>query len=195
MGVLVLKRLGVALALGVSAVLPASRASAADIYWSVNTTHDSKPLTGVFLADVYLAPRAAKTADVTYDGVRLDQTWVPIGASNMIYVFRQGPGGNSTGQPVMVIKAATDDYPATAPAGGDVRAINTRWTTCSNANCSVVDPVPVWDITGGRTATGTPTPPVAAVPTLSEWALIFMGALLAGGAALVLHHRRPGLSL
>ena len=36
----------------------------------------------------------------------------------------------------------------------------------------------------------TPPPPPAPVPTLSEWAMILLGVLLAGGAALSLHRRR-----
>ena len=36
----------------------------------------------------------------------------------------------------------------------------------------------------------TPPPPPATVPTMSEWAMILLGALLAGGAALHLHRRR-----
>lgn len=36
----------------------------------------------------------------------------------------------------------------------------------------------------------TPPPSPAAAPTLSEWAMILLGVLLAGGAALNIHRRR-----
>lgn len=35
-----------------------------------------------------------------------------------------------------------------------------------------------------------PPPPPAPIPTLSEWAMIALGAALAGGAALTIHRRR-----
>lgn len=42
----------------------------------------------------------------------------------------------------------------------------------------------------GVTMSLTPPPVPAPVPTISEWAMILLGALLAGGAALKLHRRR-----
>ncbi len=52
----------------------------------------------------------------------------------------------------------------------------------------------VWTFRNGVLTSGTgPTliAPPAAVPTLSEWAMVFFGALLAGGAALYIQRRRP----
>lgn len=45
----------------------------------------------------------------------------------------------------------------------------------------------------GQTYTLTASPVAAAVPTLSEWAMILLGLTLAGGAALTLHRRRARL--
>ena len=55
-----------------------------------------------------------------------------------------------------------------------------------NAGCTGYD-APSRSIVAGS-LTGTPAP--AAVPTLSEWGMILLAALLAGGAALTLSRRR-----
>lgn len=81
------------------------------------------------------------------------------------------------GRPTLAVSAE-------APGGGDV-VFNYLYATNQYFPNTVASSFVV--SLGG----GPPPPPPATVPTLSEWAMILLGLLLAGGAALHLNRRRP----
>lgn len=75
-------------------------------------------------------------------------------------------------------RGAVSNAPTNTPGAG---CINTTASPAEGASQAQA---------GAVTMSLTPPSPPAPVPTLSEWAMILLGVLLAGGAALSLHRRR-----
>lgn len=89
--------------------------------------------------------------------------------------------------------------PANGLRGGYLQVVGTkaapgpaiftiRDTSCINANCSGISNASSVNRYGTGTVALAPAP--APVPTLSEWAMILLGLMLAGGAALYIQRRQ-----
>jgi hypothetical protein len=96
-------------------------------------------------------------------------TYAAAEANSLCTLRGDNVGGNT----------AHPSFPA-SPFGCNAQVANTA-NGASSASASAV------------TISLTPPPAPAAVPTLSEWAMILLGAMLAGGAALHLHRRRQAV--
>lgn len=100
--------------------------------------------------------------------------------------------GASTAVPAAGLRGAILRFQAAAPLGSPTPlTLDLVEAVCSSNDCSGLN---VTTATG-RYATITsfapaPPPTPAAVPTMTEWAMILFGMLLAGGAALHLGQRR-----
>lgn len=172
------------LAVSMAASLFASAALADPVVWTLNgvTTLDGQTVTGSFTYDAdtntYSAINVTSTGGVGPFTALYPATASTAGAA----IFIQTPAG--PGQNGILLNTANKTNAGgtltitTGPGNG---GLFTCSGVCTNAN-----------LTAGRSiATGTLVgAPVVPVPTLSEWAMILFGLILAGGAALYIQRRQ-----
>lgn len=82
---------------------------------------------------------------------------------------------------------------ATASGSTNINGGGTRIGQCLSQSlnfCNGMDAASYLAAGAYVSTSSTPTPAVAAVPTLTEWAMIMLGLTLAGGAVLTLQRRR-----
>lgn len=168
----------VALAIGLS--LAASSAFATT--WTVTGTRDGGgTISGSFDydagTDTYSAINITTTAGslpgATY-------TAANVAFSNPTRLVAVTTGGADAGQPAMGLT-----FSAALSGAAGTRTFTAIEGTCS-VGCGGLSGV-------SRSASGSANSAVpAAIPTMSEWAMILLGVLLAGGAALTIQRRRQG---
>ncbi len=172
-------------AVALSASLIATAASAAPVTWTIPPTSmaGGQTISGTFVFDTSL-PAAQKLVSINV---------TETGSTPTSYVFTGGTNASpGWGQPVAV--ATTSDraislnlsaIPATAGGNYTVPWIMVgRCSSESAGKCQTLDNHTV--ASGVVISSSAP----AAVPTLSEWAMILFGMILAGGAGLYIQRRR-----
>jgi hypothetical protein len=166
-----------AVALGLS--LTAGAALAAPVTWTVpaTTLPDGHVVSGTFVYD---------TDTSAISNVNITQTVVRPGvysyAANLSYPYG---GAQRTATVAVGDEIWWADMTGAPGAGG---SFSTRIGTGSCSMAGICTIVFAANIVNGVTLTGVPV--AAAVPTMSEWAMILFGTVLAGGAALVIHRKR-----
>jgi len=173
-----------AIAVSMAASLFASVALADPVVWTLNgvTTLDGQTVTGSFTYDADTNTYSAINVTSTGGVGPFTALYPGVPSSAGIAAFIQTPA--SPGQNGIFLLS-----PIKTNAGGTL-TINTTigvggLFTCTGA-CTG------GNFTAGRSiATGSLVgAPVAPVPTLSEWAMILFGTILAGGAALYIQRRQ-----
>ena len=175
-------------AAGISLSLVATAAAADPVQWTLNNVafDDGGAASGSFVYDAdsntYSQVNIVSTAGSTLPGA----TYIaPLSSvpSNSQSLFAMTAGGAVAGEYILGLFTTT----ARTNAGGTL-TINpgNAESRCGNTPCTTTPP-PIRAIAGG-TMTGTAV--VAAVPTMTEWATILFGLILAGGAALCIQRRR-----
>lgn len=158
----------------------AGAVSAAPVIWNVNgTISGGGTVSGSFAYDVdtntYSAINITTTAG-TLPGATY--TTIHATAFSPTSLIALSAAGSGAGQPVISLS-----FPALTNAGGTGAASGTEGA-CS-ANCTFFS-----GTVRNYTATLASVPAPAPVPTMSEWAMILFGTMLAGGAALYVQRRR-----
>lgn len=170
---------GLAAAAGLFVAAPAL---AAPVIWTVPATvlPDGATISGTFVYD---------TATSTISNVNITQTAVRPGTYTFTTNF---PTPYRGGQRTASAAPGDETWFLTVagiPANGGAYNTGTIGTgNCNTAPGGICDNAGVSNIRSNVAITGVPA--AAAVPTLSEWAMILMGLTLAGGAALFLQRRR-----
>lgn len=167
------------------------RASAQNVTYNASGVFDapaSGTWSGVFTVNTatgaVISANFQTTAGLAQDGA------TPLPASTFVYA-----GASSSTQ--LTYATAT---PATGLRGGFLdtspslsaatTVIQFRDGICGDATCSSVDVTSTPGV-GRRAFTNTiSVAPVSTVPTMTEWAMILFGLILAGGAAVVIQRRR-----
>lgn len=164
------------------AVLWSTSVIAAPVNWTVTgTMNGGGTLSGSFTYDAdtntYSSINITTTAG-TRGGATYTQLNGTLSTAGRIVVLTTL--GAAPGLPVLSI-----DYPALTNAGGTL-AINGGTEGDCNADCSGIQ-----GTTRGHA--GSLSGAVAAVPTMTEWAMILFGMVLAGGAALYIQRRQQSV--
>jgi hypothetical protein len=169
----------VALALGLA--LPAASAFAAPVTWNV---------TGTFVGGGTVAGSFVYDADTNaYSSINITTTagsepgafytaTSPLFTNSPTQFVAVTAAGRGAGNPRLVLEFS----PSLNNAGG-VRTLDGEEGTCV-LNCNSFGSLPRPAIGSANTAVP------ATVPTMSEWTMILLGVLLAGGAALTIQRRR-----
>ena len=168
-----IRRKLVGIVAGVMGLALAGAAAAAPVNWTVNATFaDTSTMTGTFTYD-------AATDAVTNVNVTRNATLYTAGTANgtdtVIWFYVPSGGPDETGQPTVAFQVGT---PMT-DAGGVLPITSKGYGVCFSANCFLLT---------GTVEVGGPGDQISGavaptIPTLSEWAMILFGLLLAGGAA------------
>lgn len=174
-----MKTLKLAAAVAFSLLMSASVALAAPVTWNVTgTLSGGGTVSGSFAYDsgsfsaVNIITTAGSQPGAAYIAVHPTVSAFP---TRFVAVTS---GGVVPGQPVLDLKFSTP-----LNNSGGVMAVNVEEGVC-NADCSAFD-----GITRKGSGSVTSSLPVS-VPAMSEWAMILLGVLLAGGAALNIQRRR-----
>lgn len=168
------------IAAGVLGLALAGAAAAAPVNWTVNATFaDTSTMTGTFTYDA--ATDTVSNVNVTRNAT-LYTAGVSGGGDTVIWFYVPSGGPSEVGQPTVAYALAV---PMT-DAGGVLPIVQKGYGTCAVPTCQglsgpVEGPAPGDQISGAVAPT---------VPTLSEWAMILFGLLLAGGAAWQVQRRR-----
>lgn len=101
-------------------------------------------------------------------------------ASSLDHIIQCSEALSPGGQVTYTLVAS---LPSSASLGDDIVDV-------ASVTSDTPDPNPADNSASLTKTIGAAVPPPTPVPTLTEWAMILLGALLAGGAALTLHRRR-----
>lgn len=167
-------------AAGILGLALAGAAAAAPVNWTVNATFaDTSTMTGTFTYD-------AATDTVSNVNVVRNATTYTAGVSNgvdtVIWFYVPSGGPSQVGQSTVAYAVAV---PMT-DAGGVLPIAQKGYGVCQNAACQGLTGTVEAPVAGDQISGAAP----ATVPTLSEWAMILFGLLLAGGAAWQVQRRR-----
>ena len=179
-------------------VLVATPALAVPVEWTINGTfEDGGTISGTYTYDndvpggLYTNINVTTTAGTPAPILATGASYTVLGgfgASNG-FEFRT-TGGTADGQRTLLI-----DLVGNMGNAGGVRAINLVNSTeglCTGGNCTGVYASPRLLVSGSVTGVVVPAAP-AAVPTLTEWAMIGLtGMLAAAGALIAIRRRRLG---
>ena len=172
--------LGGLLAGGALLTAPAA-ALAAPVTWTVppTTLPDGATVSGTFVYD---------TATSTISNVNIVQTNIRPGAYTVLANF-SAPyrGGQRAASVALGDETWWIDTTGILANGGSYPAAWIGTGTCLIAVAGVCTNAAVANSQSAVTITGVPVSPA---PTLSEWAMILFGVMLAGGAALHIQRRR-----
>lgn len=107
------------------------------------------------------------------------------------YAFTPPAGGVAltAGQAYALVLTATGN-PGNFPAGGPDTDASTYLMFAESASGTTLGDVGNVDAVFSATFDAAPAPVATPVPTLSEWAMILLGAIIAGGAALYIQRRQ-----
>lgn len=156
-------------------------AVAAPVTWTVPPTvmPDGATISGTFVYD---------TATSTISNVNITQTVLRPGTytfnANFPAPFR---GGQRTASAMIGDETWWIDTTGIPANGGAYNAAAIGTGNCISHVAGVCDDASIGNSQVNVAITGLP---VSQVPTLSEWAMILFGSLLAGGAALYVQRRR-----
>lgn len=176
----IIRRGSIAVAAGIAGLALAGAAVAAPVSWTVNATFaDATTMTGTFTYDA--TTDTVSNVNITHNGT-LFTAGAPNISDDVVWFYVPSGGADQTGQPTVAFAVPT---PMT-DAGGVLPIALKGYGTCGVPTCQGLT---------GTTEAGAPGDQISGVlvvvvPTLSEWAMILFGMLLAGGAALHLQRRR-----
>ncbi|OYX58207.1 MAG: hypothetical protein B7Y86_04195 [Brevundimonas subvibrioides] len=180
-----MKKLASALVLGgmlaAGALIAPGLAHAAPVTWTVpaTTLPDGAVVSGTFVYD---------TATSTISNVNITQTAVRPGAYTFLANF---PGFYRGGQRAASVIAGNETWYVNTSgilaAGGAYSAARIGTGGCLSAPGGICNNADITNSVTNVTITGVGA---SAVPTMSEWAMILFGLMLAGGAALYVQRRQ-----
>lgn len=165
-----------------AAALAAGAAWAAPVNWTINGAfNDGGTISGTYTYDVntntYSAVNITTTPGASFGGAAYTAPH-PIASASVVAALT---GSTAVGAPLLSVVLSA---PMTN-AGGTINLNPTiSEGTCSVAGCGAG--LGLRSIVSGTTSAAAP----ATVPTMSEWAMILFGTLLAGGAGLFVQRRR-----
>lgn len=178
----------------VSAVLAAALAPTAaladPVLWTLSGVNfnDGGTASGSFVYDedtaTYSAINITTTAGTIHPGaVYVQRHTGTFLVANASVAYFDSAGGTGGGLPIALLQTAS---PRT-DAGGTLTLVQANSEAiCAGADCSG-PATSVRRITAGSLIGGA----VTLVPTMTEWAMILLGLLLAGGAAVTIQRRHP----
>lgn len=186
------KALGLALTLGLT--LAAGSAWAQPVNYQFSGTFDQNLATGNFSGTFTYDPASDSVTAATVtvqDGLtntgaaRVVTTYnVVSNSAPQFFIVTTAPTG--AGNRAFLIQFLASNLNAATPAAS--AAID---LLCNNAACTTLNNAPSTTSTSSSALSLSPVAVApAAIPTMSEWAMIFFGVLLAGGAALYIQRRQ-----
>ena len=165
----------------------APAAMAAPVTWYATATYDDGAvLGGSFVYDANT--NTYSSVNLTMEGGnRPDRTYVTgavvMTSTVLVALTSAGPG---TGNPIieLIWTGSLNDAGGSRPLVASIRD-----GECANSSCSSIasNPAPRRLVSGQVSTT---QPNVTPVPTLTEWAMILLGLVLAGAALLILQRRQ-----
>ncbi len=177
-----------AFTIAAAASLIASASSADPVVWTLNNVEvlDGSTVSGSFTYDADIDVYSAINITTTSSGRGPFRAEAFTANGPTMFIAHQSPA--QTNQNGVFLATAV---PKTN-AGGTL-TLRTEsnfggFTTCLNDDCTSATTVNGADSLTSGTIVGVPA--AAPVPTLSEWAMILLGVIMAGGAALYIQRRR-----
>lgn len=185
-GTIMLRKLLAALTVVLTLGL-APAAMAAPVTWYATATYDDGAvLGGSFVYDADTNTYSSVNLTMT-GGNRPNRTYVTgavVMTSTVLVALTSA--GTGTGNPIieLVWTGALDNAGGSRPLAASLRD-----GECANSSCGSISSTPEpRRVVSGQVSTTAPI--VTPVPTLTEWAMILLGLVLAGAAALHIQRRR-----